>query len=381
MTETEASPPPEPTPASAAPSGTQRPRRRARWVFLTLLGILLLAGVAYGGWWVYLANRVESAVQQWARANRAHGASVDYELEVHGFPGQLEAVARDFDFRRPDGWSWHGPRLVVRTKPWQVQIIDMAFEGRHRLSLPGRAGLPMVVAFEGGQGQLGLTQTGALTTGHLTLATLALAQTSPAEALAGEMASATFGDAATLGIRSVRADLFQAPEPVPDTEQAGAELELTAADVVLPRGLDTPLGNVITEVSLGVRLMGLPTAFAPAEMRRWTAEGGQVRLDRFALDWGPLGLKAQGFVSLDPDLQYVGKIDAEIRGLPETIDALVEAGLIARQRGAMLKAFAKGLAAGSEDPETPVKLPLVIGNGYLQFGPFKLVALPGPLFG
>jgi len=366
------------------PQETKRRRRWARLVFIVLVAMIAILGTAYGGWWLYLASTVESGVRQWASANRAHGARVEYELDVSGFPGRVEAVARDFDFQRADGWSWHGPQLVIRTKPWELQTIRLEFEGRHRLSLPGQDGLPLVVAFDGGKGRVGLApaQGGmTLTSGRLTLSTVALAQTSRAEALQGILATAVFGDADTLGIRMLTADLFHSAEPVENTEQDGVRLEVAASDVLLPAAIETPLGNVITEVLLGARLMGMPTAFTPDELARWTANGGELRLDRFDIAWGPLGLNAAGFVSLDPDMQYVGKIDAEIRGLPETVDALVDAGLIRPQQANLIKALGRGLAAGNPEADAPVRLPLIIGNGFLQFGPFKLVTLPPSPFG
>ena len=124
--------------------------------------------------------------------------------------------------------------------------------------------------------------------------------------------------------------------------------------------------------------MGVIPPGPPAEaVAGWRDDGGTVELERLVLEWGPLELEASGTLALDPAMQPIGSLTAEIRGYAETLDALVQAGAAPPRDAAIAKVVLNLLAKTPPDGGPPVlTVPLTAQDGRLFVGPVALLELP-----
>ncbi|MFQ5765637.1 MAG: DUF2125 domain-containing protein, partial [Rhodospirillales bacterium] len=90
---------------------------------LAALAAAVAMAAFYGLYWSYVAGRFQAGIEAWAAARAVEGYRVSYgRVRVTGFPFRIEAVVTEpaiADFAGAQPWSWRGPGLTVRARPWR----------------------------------------------------------------------------------------------------------------------------------------------------------------------------------------------------------------------------------------------------------------------
>ncbi len=159
--------------------------------------------------------------------------------------------------------------------------------------------------------------------------------------------------------------------------QLGADaFIINASAISLPGGHDhaslPPIDAVQLRAAASRRFPSAPSPEASA--RAWRDAGGRIELSGIGLRWGALTAAAQASVALDPQLQPVAEGSIEAAGLPQFLDALVQAGVLARTQATAAKAVIAILAAPSAGG--PVRLPVTLHDGILSVARYPLLRLP-----
>lgn len=338
--------------------------------------LLLLLCIGHTAWWLITASLLDWFVAAVVENERAQGNVVTMEdLSWNGYPLEVRAKARDVNLIRADGVGWQAPALLVRSELLSFDTVRMALSGENRLILPTSGPAPLALTMDGGRGKISWNVDGSVRAASFELGTMVLA------ADAGSLP-------AGLGMGTIRVDALNLSGGQPhgfavEPDQTALHAELSIRGIQLPDSIPSALGHRIEGVGLVVRTEGpLPNPPNPLTLRAWSAAGGTLDVEALTLTWGPLSIHASGPLSLDADLQPSGLLTAEIRGALETIDGMVEAGLVNKQDVSLIRGLVQGMTIRGDGPDAgAVKVPLAVRNQHIWVGPMKLLPIPKVTWG
>lgn len=105
----------------------------------------------------------------------------------------------------------------------------------------------------------------------------------------------------------------------------------------------------------------------------WRDASGVLEIETLDIDWAPVDLEFQATIALDEQLRLLGAGTADIRGLANLINKLVDRGDIKRSEATVTKLALALLTRPAKDGgDAVVRLPLTAQNGTLRAGPFVL---------
>lgn len=337
-------------------------RRRA---IAALAAAVLLAAGGLCGYWLWAADRLSAAIAQWTQEQRARGYEVAYDgPEIGGFPLALTARFGAPSLAAPQGWRWSGAAVGGEAAVWapqtlhltlpRVQTLTGAWNGKARaLTLEAAAA----------RGVVRLARDGRMAGASVEMEDLRAADET----------------GRTLSARAARAGLAQRPPGVAGSDDWSLLVTGVAEQVVLPEAEAGPLGAAVEHLDFEATLVGAIPPGAPAEaLSRWRDAGGLVRVAGLALDWGPLQVRAKGTAALDQALRPEGAFTARLRGLHETIETLIENGLIESKQALAVRFAVLALATADEDGRPVVTVPVTLRDGRLYLGPVAVLAV-GPV--
>ncbi|MCR9221718.1 MAG: DUF2125 domain-containing protein [Alphaproteobacteria bacterium] len=332
-----------------------------------LIALLVLSAAVggYGAYWWAAAAQAERAIDRWIADWRAAGYTVDAGTRsLGGFPGVVTIGHDAVRLSDPeDVWGWRGERLVFEVRPWAPTDYRLELIGAHRLHAPvagERAHFHLDAARAVGGAEIDLS--GRLRRVTVTFDALSLASPDLALEAAAQRLIAT---------------LDLPAEPPRSAEETTAELMLTGDGVQLPARYAGPLGDRIERVSARLHVLGpAPQAGLRQTLTAWRDAGGRVETPWLRVGWGPLGLDAEGALSLDEALRPVGAYQARISGLDRAIDRFREAGLIEPGAARLLAGGARLLARAGADGRRYIDMPVTAENGGLFIGPVRVAYLP-----
>ncbi|WP_425072291.1 DUF2125 domain-containing protein [Sagittula sp. S175] len=112
------------------------------------VGLVLVAAVLWGGWWMVQAHSLRGQIEGWFDARRAEGWTASYDdLAVRGFPSRLDVTLSGVDIRDPDhGTGWQAPFVQILGLTYQREHLILAFADTQRLILPSG---PVDIASDG----------------------------------------------------------------------------------------------------------------------------------------------------------------------------------------------------------------------------------------
>lgn len=327
-----------------------------------LLTIVILAGLAWSGWWFYGAQARETALDDWLAARRADGWLAEaQDIRVTGFPNRLDTIVTGLDLADPaSGWAWQAD---------EFQILSLSYKPHHFIAVwPGeqRVGTP--------QGAIEVTS--GLMRGSVVFAPNARLTLDRATIEIEEMTlSATSGWEASIGSAIVAAR--RAEEGAPEFSY---DLGIDASDAVLP-ALGVGRHDLTEILSRGIRSAGLDATLTfDRSLDRASVEGENpnllaARLRDLSLDWGRLDLRGQGRIAADADGRAEGEINLRARNWREMIDIAEASDALS---GAAAGALRTGLAllATLGGDGNSLQVPLVFGDGDARLGPVRIGAAP-----
>ncbi|WP_027287286.1 DUF2125 domain-containing protein [Rhodovibrio salinarum] len=330
-------------------------RRRTKVFVIVPLLLLLLAGGALAGTWVWASNAVRTGYETWRAERMAEGYSFqNADPQVEGFPTAVRATLRQPVVAAPQGWRWEGPVVTGQADVLSPFTVRVTAPGTHILRTTD--GRRLKADAENAHGRLLLQPSGGMRSGQITLEQVTL-------------------DGLPAGVTRAAA-LFVALGPERRPPDGPHELDVTfeTDGLELPAHLETAFGNRIDRLAVRGTLKGrAPRQWTRAELQAWRQRGGAIAVDHLELTWAPLSLQGDGVLSLDDRLRPSGTLDVAVSGLGPALDKLAAAGRI--DRSAVNYAKLALAALGRHDSatgETRVDVPLSFRAGRVYLGPVPL---------
>jgi len=287
------------------------------------LGLALILGGAYTGYWFYVAAKLQAGVEAWVAEQRASGNEVRIaDGSVGGFP---------FTFRRDFGAAEIllqgatpvqvvAASAVAEIKPWNLNTVIVTARD---VSVSGTPGVYKAATVDG-----------------------------------------------SIDIPKV---------PPADYHQPFLGFDLTATHVTLPEGQRAVTAAAIDSVAARGAIMG-PVPMAPdlgTALTGWANAGGVLELKAFSFTQAPLDVAGEGTLALDEALQPIGALTIRAHGVAETVTLLEQDEFIDAQRAKTAQMMLQnGVAKVDETGRPRVDLSLSLQQGYLWFGVVRLAKLP-----
>ncbi|MFQ6018841.1 MAG: DUF2125 domain-containing protein [Kiloniellaceae bacterium] len=333
---------------------------RPRSPLIAGLLVLLLAGAALALYWVWAADRLARGIAGWTERQRALGYDIAYGgPEVGGFPVKLTARLAAPRIAAPQGWRWSGSEITGEAALWAPRTIHLTLPRRQSMSADwqGRR-RRLTLDAEAARGLVRLGRGGRI------------------KALVLEAAGLSLRDGAgrTLRAAAARFGLTRRPPAVAGTGDRSLLLAGASSGVTLPEGTGSPLGDTIERLAFDATLLGAVPPGRPAEsLARWRDAGGTLEVHALELRWGPLTLMADGTATLDRALRPEAAFTARLAGLPRTIDALADRGLIESGEALGIKVMLLALPGTKDETGAKlIELPITLQDGLLYLGPAPL---------
>src|SRR5579863_2205663 len=119
----------------------------ARRIVLSLTGIGLVALIAYGAYWHYIAGMLREQLQPWAQARAAEGYDIHWDdAAVGGFPGsfRFDFTKLSFGTLRPVPVAVNAASVSAWAMPWNLRHWECTTPSGERIVDPsGTAGFDM----------------------------------------------------------------------------------------------------------------------------------------------------------------------------------------------------------------------------------------------
>jgi hypothetical protein len=338
---------------------------RKRWI-IGAVGLAVLLGIAYTGYWFWLAQTFQENLALWVDQQREMGYRISYTGgEPGGYPLSIHIALSEVAIDSPPGqapWRVDTASKVLSIAPWaplSLRILDGDRPTACNLRWVA-GGRNFGMSIDGMDLRIRLSTAGDL----------------PAIAISGTSAGVTEQGREIAGLiqPSGSVDLLQATT---DT-QSSVDFLLSAhgIDFVPPEQGGAKAVETYDWLVAGQIKGPVPLAPLPAALAAWSSEGGHVELTQFNANWeATTTVSGDGTVALDQRLQPVGAFSAVVRGYNEAVDAAVTRGVMTSSDGIAVKLW---LNARAEKDERgfKVKLPLTIQDGFVSMGPIKLAQVP-----
>jgi hypothetical protein len=336
---------------------------RKRWI-IGGVGLAVLLGAAYTGYWFWLARTVQQNLALWVDEQRAMGYGFSYEAaEPGGYPLSVRIALSRVEIDSPSGepsWRLSTTSKVLSIAPWaplSIRILDGG-ESRPCDVRWVAGGRDYALSMDGMDLTIRLSSDGAL----------------PAIRLSGQSAAVTEGSRQVVGLIQPSGSVDFLPAQSDTESSAQFQLSAHGADFAPP---SDPMAVETSDLLVAGQVKGpMPLAPLPAALAAWSSAGGHVELTQFNANWeAATTVSGDGTVALDQRLQPVGAFSAVVRGYDEAVDAAVARGLMTPAQGTAVKLW---LNARAEKDERGLKvnLPLTIQDGFLSMGPVKLAQVP-----
>jgi hypothetical protein len=148
------------------------------------------------------------------------------------------------------------------------------------------------------------------------------------------------------------------------------------------RGLGVPVVQELIDDGTGslearLTLRGSIGDASIEDLVEWRDADGVLEVEGLAIDWPPVVVTFDGTLALDEQLRLLGAGTADIRGMSEVLDKLVERGVVKSAEATVAKLALALLTRPAKDGGgAVVRLPLTAQDGMLRGGPFVLGRLP-----
>lgn len=325
-----------------------------------LLAVIVIAALAWGGYWFIGASAVEKALTAWFDQQRTAGWSAEYStLETHGFPNRFDTTITDLDLADPrTGLGWRAPFIQILALSYRPNRIIAVLPDHHTLTTPHET-----IEITNGQtrGSVAFRADTALTLDHSAFVAKGMTLTSD------------FGWTVALDEGRFATRQAVAQE---NTHEIGLAVLGLVPDASVVALLD-PEGALPPKVET-LKLDATLAFDAPWD--RFALDGVRPALTSVTVDqaqarWGDLDLRASGELDVDARGIPTGRITVTATNWRRMLDLAVTAGLVPGTLSGTLESGLQVLAGLGGDPDT-IKAPLSFQNGQMALGPIPLGPAP-----
>lgn len=316
----------------------ERGLRMIRW----MVRLVLLAGLAWCGYWFIGAKAVERFTRDWIAAQSAAGlVAGEQGLSVAGFPNRFDVTLTEPRLADPrSGWGWQAEFLQLFSlsyKPWHVVA---AFSPRQSVTLGDRT---IGVEADKLQGSVVVEPAATLPLQRSTLAGEGM-RLAPDTGPALRIGTMRFATEADPGNRSSHRIGLEANAIETEGGPVAARLDLLRVDAWL--AFSAPLDRHA--------LAARPTVT-------------EIDLREAILNWGAVSAFARGRVTADAEGLAVGEVTLRLENWSEALDGLAGLGFIPDDSLLALRRVGQVLSLTSGN-RTTVELPLQLSPRGLSVG-------------
>lgn len=329
-------------------------------VLRKLIWIVVIALVAWGGYWFAGSVALDRTLRAWFDERRAEGWVAEYsDLRVRGFPNRFDTTFTDLELADPDtGLAWSMPFFQILALSYQPNHVIAVWPNEQRISTPAER----------------LTVTSSKMQASVVVApgaSLALERSTLVAEVVGVASTADW----QAGAEEVRLATRRVPESENTYDIAVEGLEVQLADP-FKRRLD-PLGALPAEVST-LRVATEIAFDAPWDrfaIERARPQPVAIEIEDLTAVWGDLELRAAGSMTLDAVGLPTGQITVKAVNWQEMVDIAVASGALPEGSRASVE-NALSLLAGMSGPANTIDAPFALRSGRLFFGPLPLGRVP-----
>ncbi|MEM8572244.1 MAG: DUF2125 domain-containing protein [Pseudomonadota bacterium] len=103
-----------------------------------LLAIVILAGLAWSGYWWFMADLRSKALNGWLAERRDEGWVAEAgKLSISGFPNRLDTFVEGLSLADPDqGWFWEAEGFQILSMSWKPQHLIAVWQGEQVVGTP-----------------------------------------------------------------------------------------------------------------------------------------------------------------------------------------------------------------------------------------------------
>jgi hypothetical protein len=326
-----------------------------------LIGVVILAAVAWGGWWYLQATTRDRALNAWLADRRAAGWVAEVaELRTTGFPNRVDVIATGLSLADPAaGWAWRADEFQVLSLSYRPQEVIAVLPGTQVVSTPYET---ISASSELFRGSVAFRPTTRLELDRMTFEVEQMQ-------IHGESGWQAGLEKAIFATR-------QAPTVAPFAH----DVALNADQLTLPRSVTGVIdkGGMLPEAINALGIDATVTFDRPWD--RSTIEGGnpvvqQVIVRDVSMTWGKLDLRGRGTLDVDADGFAEGRLDMRARNWREMIDLAETTGAVDPTLAGALRAGLGLMARLAGDGEA-ISVPLDFSDGVTRLGPVVLGPAP-----
>ncbi len=336
--------------------------RRSTRLGLAAVVVLLVLFGAYAAYWWIVAGQIKGGVLAWQQSEKTRKIDASWQdLRVTGFPSAFRTEIDDLVLR-DRAWSpppeLHATSLTGSARPWDFD--------NWRLAAP--QGVSGDVAASGGRPELKLSA-------RLAAGTASLARPG------GTWLWLNFSDLtaeATGRIPIKFADAWitvPAQPPKADTDtNFGLAADLRGIQVAAP---PVSFSHTIDRLAFGLTVKGaVPDGPMAPAVAAWRDAGGTIEIDNLRVQWGGLGVRGNGTLALDQQLQPIAAFSGGVEGFDAILNALVAADWLTPEQASLVQIALATLARPGPDGKPKITAPFTIQDGKMYLGPARLGAVP-----
>lgn len=326
-----------------------------------LLAIVILAALAWSGYWLFMAQTRERLLESWLAERRAEGWVADAtDLHVSGYPNRIDTFVTGLALADPDeGWRWNAEELQLLSMSWKPHHLISVWPGMQVFGTPYET---IRARSELLRGSIIFRPTPRLELDRATIEIDGL-QLSGALGWEARIGKATFATrkAPDSGVNAHQIG-FDAVGLVPPN----AWSDRLPGSRALPRQMESLELDVVMDFDR-------PWDRIAIETRNPAITGVEIR-DLTAV-WGDLSLRAQGY--LEPDTQGFaqGEISLRARNWREMLEIAEQSGAVSSELAVAMRQGLDLIAMLSGDRKT-IEVPLQFRDGRVFVGPVPVGNAP-----
>ena len=263
-------------------------RRSTRLGVAAVVVLLVLFG-AYAAYWWIVAGQIKDGLAAWQQSEKLHKIDAAWRgLRVTGFPFAFRVEIEKAAFRGR-GWSpapeLQVARLIGSARPWDFDAWRLAAPSGLTGDLAPAGGRPALkISAKSGAGTVAIGPRGSSWLWLNLQDIAAVADT-------------------TVPIKSADAWVILPAKPATkDTDPSfGLALDIRQMQIAAP---PVSFSNTVDQLAFGVTVKGaVPDGPLPHAVAAWRDAGGTIEVNNLHLQWGALGINANGTFALDQNLQ------------------------------------------------------------------------------
>jgi hypothetical protein len=332
-------------------------------VILAITAVVVVAALAWSGFWYWQVSLREQAIDGWLAERRADGWVAEAQgVEMAGFPSRVDTFITGLNLADPDaGWAWKADELQLLSLTYKPHHIIATLPGEQVFSTPYDT---IRLHADALRGSVLFRPTPRLELDHMTFEIGDMQITGDA------------GWSAQIG-KGLLATRQSAGKDVPPFAH---DLAIQVSSLTLPPELMRTLraGKVlpaeIGSMSLDAMLdFDQPWDRASVEAGLPTLEGVNVR--DLHLSWGRLDLRGKGDLDVDAKGFAEGRLDFTATNWRDMIDVAEQSGVIGSTMADTLR-VGLGLLSQMAGKPDAIEIPLEFSAGQTRLGPIPLGPAP-----